>query len=190
MSSWSGLLFSVVIVLAFAQTVMWLNNRFVAPWLQRKLPSRQPFIGLMKAGFSFPSSSESWHETDETSTVVGLIGEVKGYSVEVSTNYVSGWWKTPFYLIRVFFNIDNLTNQQLQIRRQNNLDCSQYIRWNEQIKLTATHAEEKWVVSQYGPPRGEVVLTSIEHLVTELKKIGLKPVSYEEATVQWHRIKE
>lgn len=166
------------------QLVGWAANR----WWQKGLPNREPFLGLLKAGFTFPDSAVSWHETDKIGTIIRLIGEVNGYAVEISTNYRPGLWTNPFYLIRVFFSTDNLALSDLENRHQHNLENSQYIRWDDTICFAYSHAEKKWLVNNYGPPSGAGMLISINRLITELIKLELRSISYSDAINQWQKL--
>jgi len=96
-------------VLAIFQAIIGLINRYIGPLQQRKIPTRKSSRGLLKAGFLPVSCEKVHHEMDGPASAVALVGTLDGFAVEISSNYLTGWGKFPFYRIRVFFNTDNLS---------------------------------------------------------------------------------
>ncbi|AMR27213.1 hypothetical protein A0257_08950 [Hymenobacter psoromatis] len=139
---------------------------------------------MISLGFYVPTTL-CHHESDGPATVIGLVGELQGYAVEISSNYLNGWFKSPFFIIRVFFNTDSLTTNELLVRREKNLAQSEHIRWSNEIKLFTTHIEEKLTISRNGPYSLKLILGIAEDLIAESKKLGLHPVSYNEGVNQW-----
>ena len=176
---------ALLTMLAFVQAVIWLNNNCIGPFMQRRLPGCKEFRTLIKSGFWVVPQFNSRHEFDGSSSAVALIGKVEDYAVEISSNYFSSWWTFPFYTIRVFFNTDGLTRDELLTRRENNLSQSAFFRWNEDIVLTCNHVDRKEIGSGFGPPSSHSVLDTAKELVAELRMLGLKPVEYVEGVDRW-----
>ena len=122
---------------------------------------------------------------DGPALAVAFIGKIESYAVEISSNYLTGWWTFAFYRIRVFFATDNLTHNELLARRENNLSYSKFFRWNDDIKLIVNPAERMLIVGRSGPPGSEFLLLMAKELIAELKTLGLKPVDYVEGVNQW-----
>jgi len=164
--------------------------------MQRRQLTKQPFVGLLERGFLAPVVTDSWPDRDEKGTVVALIGAVDGYAVEVSSNYNLGWgWnKWPYYFIRVFFNTENLSNQALHSRHQQNLiHKNRFPEWSDNYNwydLAIASMERKILCGHYIQPDGSVIFNIVKRMVVEMKELDLKPVSYDEAKAQWQKIKD
>lgn len=194
MADWQPWVFTAIALPALVQFTFWIRNSLIAPAMQRKQLMRQPFRELLELGFSAPSDAKSWHELDEKGTLIALVGTLDGYVVEFNSNYDLGWnWnKVPFYLIRVFFNMENLNNQDLQNRYQQNvMQKHRFPEWSDNYDwydLTVAYVEVKRLCGRFVQPTGSALFETAKSLVLELQELGLKPVSYEEAKIQWQNL--
>jgi hypothetical protein len=185
MPNWLVAIAAFLTVLGFIQSVIWLNNIYFGPLWQRRISKRKSFYGLLEAGFLPVTSKEEQYTMDGPASAVALVGTFDGYAIEISSNYLTGWWTFPFYRVRVFFDTGDLTHKELLTRRENNLGRNTFFRWNDDINLDVNHVEKRVLVSWYGPVSSQFVLDTAKELIAELKVLSLKPVDYIEGIKQW-----
>ncbi|WP_151089303.1 hypothetical protein [Hymenobacter baengnokdamensis] len=184
MINWPSLAFAIGVLVVFFQSLVWLQNKIIAPRQQQKIWLKQNVSPLLFCGLTRAIATDGLPAMDKPGTIVGLIGEVDGFAVEISTNFQTGLFVFPFYLIRVYFNADGLNKELLQLRCKNNLSLSSYFRWGN-ATLTLTHADYEGTSGYTGTyMNSQVMLHEIEKIVFELKALNLKPVTYAEGIIQ------
>ena len=101
MNGWAWLLVELLSILAFAQTVIWLNNARYRG-LNGRLRIRQILSRLKVEANGFKvGQTRGGHEKGDLNQEEYYEGEVDGYPVEISFEPSTGWIKHPHYTVRV-----------------------------------------------------------------------------------------
>lgn len=174
----------------FFRSIVWLQNSVIAPRYQQRIWVKPNVIQLLTAGLRRAALNDGLPTMDKPGTVVSLIGEVDGFAVEISTNFRTGLFVFPFYLIRIYFSADGLDKRELLLRQENNLSHNRYFRW-ENATLTLTHADYEGGSGYTGIyMSGQGMMDEIAKMISELKTLNLQPISYAEGVIQRQILKD
>ena len=179
---WHPFVFATIAVVIVAYGTVWVKNK-LGPAKKLAMQNESPLIDLKRAGFVATTTIDVG-DGSEPDQAVGYVGQIDGYAVEISYNFLWGVLaKSPYFRIRVFFNPGATEPATLNARLVQNIARSKLFRWSGTEKLTDTYAETIVDDGKFGHPPTQALLDVMQRLIHELRRLNLPPISYGDGIV-------